>query len=168
MTLLVFLVGVAAGGGGALWWGNEPVPPRAFRADEHAVELVLFKSGSGNMAQRGLGGEAVPLRIDGALLLSGLVTSTVSTISTPGDSLFVRVEALPVTVSPSDRFQSVSLEIMVRDCKAASRWRPVNRPFSITWRDAYGRTHRDRAGDFDRPMTDLLTSYIAAACGRRL
>jgi hypothetical protein len=120
------------------------------------------------MAPRGrLSLAAGPLRIDGAVLLSGLVTSTVLAISTPGDSLVVRAQALPVTVSPSDRFQSISLDIFVRDCKAASRWRPVDRPFGIAWRDAYGRAHQDRAGDFDESIADQLTSYIEAACRHR-
>ncbi len=108
--------------------------------------------------------EISPLRVDGAFLLSGLVTSTVVRINNPDHSLDVRAAALPVTVSPTARFQPVSLEIMVRDCKAATRWTPVDRPFTITWRDEDGKEHLDRAGDFDESMASSLVRYIDAAC----
>ena len=112
--------------------------------------------------------EVSPLQVDSAFLLSGGLTSTVSTISTLDPSLDVRAPALPVTVSPTARFQSVKLKIIVRDCKAATRWAPVDRPFTITWRDEYGMEHLDQAGDFDRSMARSLIRYIDAVCGNPL
>lgn len=111
--------------------------------------------------------ETRPLQVDGAFLLSGTVTSTVLSINNPDDSLDVRTPALPVTVSPTARFQAVSLRIVVRDCKVANRWTPAGRPFSITWRDEYGKEHMDSAGDFDRSMADSLVRYVDAVCGNR-
>jgi hypothetical protein len=69
-----------------------------------------------------------------------------------------------VTVSPSDRFQSVDLRIVVRDCEAAARWTAGDRPFTIRWRDEYGEAHLDRAGDFDRSTAISLTRHIDAVC----
>ena len=165
-AVLVFFVGVAAGGGALLWWQARPTPP-AFRVDEHAVELVLFeavppRAGSGTSES-----PISPLQVDGALLLSGLVTSTVLRIGTPGQSLEVRAPALPVTVSPTRRLQSVSLEIIVRDCRAASRWTPgVARPFTLAWRDEDGRVHLDRAGDLDRSLAISLARYVDSSCDK--
>jgi hypothetical protein len=109
--------------------------------------------------------ENSPLQVDSAVFLTGAVTSTVSGVNNLDRSLDVRAPALPVTVSPTARFQSVNLEIIVRDCKAASRWTPVDRPFTITWRDEDGKRHLDRAGDFDRSMATSLIHYIDAVCG---
>ncbi len=162
-AVLVFLVGVAAGAGGLWWWQAQPTAP-SFRGDEHAVELVLFEAVPPRA--RSSGSEDVdPLQVDGALLLSGVVTSTVLRIGTPGQSLDVRSRALPVTVSSTGRFQPVDLEIVVRDCRAASRWTPgVERPFTLAWRDEDGRMHLDRAGDFDRSLAVSLVRYIASSC----
>jgi hypothetical protein len=166
-AFLAFVLGVAAGGGAVLWWQARPAPP-PFRADEHAVELVLFEAVPPRTHRSGWESESSPLHVDSAFLLSGAVTSTVITISNPDHSLDVRAPALPVTVSPTARFQSVTLKIIVRDCKAATRWTPVNRPFTITWRDEYGQGHLDRVGDFDRAMASSLIRYIDAVCGNPL
>ena len=107
----------------------------------------------------------IPFEVDGALLLSGVVTSTVQRIGTPGQTLGVRARALPLTVSSTARFQPVSLEIVVRDCRAASRWTAdVERPFTIAWQDEDGRAHLDRAGDFDRSLATSLVRYITRSC----
>ena len=85
----------------------------------------------------GSGLRSAPLRIGGAVILSGVVTSTV-----------LRIEG---------------------------RWRPVDRPFLVFWRDEYGKKHLDRAGDFSwsvskamprlRPaLQDGLTRSVTAAC----
>jgi hypothetical protein len=131
------------------------------------VELVLFEAVPPRA--RSSGSEDVdPLQVDGALLLSGVVTSTVLRIGTPGQSLDVRSRALPVTVSSTGRFQPVDLEIVVRDCRAASRWTPgVERPFTLAWRDEDGRMHLDRAGDFDRSLAVSLVRYIASSCDNK-
>jgi hypothetical protein len=163
-AVLVFLVGVAVGAGVLLWWRAQPVPP-AFRGDEHAVELVLFEAVPPRAGSSRPEVLTDPLRVDGALLLSGVVTSTVLRIGTPGQSLGVRARALPVTVSSTGRFRPVDLEITVRDCRAASRWTPrVDRPFTLAWRDEDGRVHLDRAGDFDRSLAMSLVRYIASSC----
>jgi hypothetical protein len=108
--------------------------------------------------------EVSPLSVDGALLLSGGLTSKVVEIGALGRGLVVRAPSLPVTVSPTDRFQSVSLKIIVRDCHAAARWTPADRPFIIRWRDEYGNSHLDRAGDFGEPVAISLVRYIDAVC----
>lgn len=163
MAFLAFLIGVGAGGGAVLWWQARPVPLPA-RTDEHAVELVLFgvvppstRPGASKAGVRAL-------QVDGAVLLSGRVTSTVLEIGSLDRSLEVRASALPVAVSPADRFQSVDLRLIVRDCEAASRWAPDDRPFTIEWRDEYGRAHLDRAGDFGRSTAISLIRYIDAVC----
>lgn len=161
------MLGVAAGGSVVLWWQARPASP-SLRADEHAVELLLFEAVSPRTHPSGWESEDSPLQVHSAFLLSGAVTSTVLTISNPDHSLDVRAPALPVTVSPTARFQSVNLEIIVRDCEAASRWTPVDRPFTITWRDESGREHLDRAGDFDGSMTRSMIRYIDGVCGNPL
>lgn len=113
----------------------------------------------------GSGAEDSSLRVDSALFLAGAVTSTVLGVDNLDRGLDVRAPALPVTVSPTARFRSVDLEIIVRDCRAATRWTPVDRPFTITWRDEEGKRHLDRAGDFDRPMARSLIHHIRAMCG---
>ena len=167
VALLAFLLGVAAGGGAVLWWQARPAPP-PIRVDEHAVELVLFDAVRPRTHPDAQKSDFRPLQVDGALLLSGGVTSTVLEIGALGRSLEVRTPALPVTVSPTGRFQSVSLRIIVRDCKAATRWAPGDRPFTIKWRDEYGDPHLDRAGDFGRSMAISLIRYIDAVCGEPL
>jgi hypothetical protein len=167
-----FLLGVAAGAGAVLWWQAQPTPPTSptpprFRADEHAVELVLFEARPPEAMPRGPG-SAASLHIDGALLLSGQVTSTVLSIEFLGQSLDVRAPRLPLTVSPSDRFQSIGLRVSVEDCERAIRWeQPGVRPFIITWRDEFDRTHTDRAGDFGRSTGDSLIRYMHAVCDNR-
>ena len=136
-----------------LWWQDRP-EPEPVRVDEHAVELVLFDVVSGSS----------PLQVGGALLLSGGVTSTVVEIGALERSLEVRTRDLPVTVSATDRFRSVTLGIIVRDCEAATRWVPGERPFTVRWRDEFGEVHLDRAGDFDRSMAGTLVRYVDAAC----
>ena len=162
-----FVLGVALGAGTVLSWQDEPTtptPPRV-RADEHAVELVLFEA----VPSPGpAGARAGPLHIDGALLLSGQVTSTVLSIEFLGQSLDVRAPGLPLTVSPSDRFRSIGLRVSVEDCERAVRWeRPGVRPFVITWRDEFDRTHTDRAGDFGRSTGESLIRYMHAVCDNR-
>jgi hypothetical protein len=153
-----FVLGVVAGVGAVLWWQDEPTTPPPFRADAHDVELVLFEA----VPPRAIDG---PLRVRGALLLSGPVTSTVLDIELLDQSFEVRAPQLPVTVAPSDRFRSINLRIGVRDCGRAARWRPAARPFTITWRDGLSRTHTDRAGDFDRSLGNGVVRYVDAVCG---
>jgi hypothetical protein len=166
-AVLAFVLGVAVGGGAGLWWWqSRPAPPPA-RVDEHKVELVLFEAVPPQTAPGGRGFETSALYVDGAVLLSGVVTSTVLTVGAL-HGLDVRAPALPAKVSPTSRFQPVTLEIVVRDCAAATRWAPDDRPFTISWRDEYGKVHLDRAGDFDSSMSDLLSQYVDAACDEPL
>jgi hypothetical protein len=167
VALLAFLLGVAAGGGAVLGWQARTAPP-PFRVDEHAVELILFQAVAPRTPPGGSESENSPVQVESGLLLSGAITSTVLTINNPDHGLDIRAPALPVTVSPSARFESFTLEIMVQDCKAATAWTPVDRPFTITWRDEYGMRHLDRVGDFDRSMASSLIRYIDAMCGNRL
>jgi hypothetical protein len=161
-----FVLGVALGAGTVLSWQDQPTgptPPR-FRADEHAVELILFEAVPPKTMPRGSGSET-SLHIDAALLLSGQVTSTVLSIELLGQSFDVRAPRLPLTVSPSARFRSISLRVSVRDCERAIRWeQPGTRPFIITWQDAFDRTHTDRAGDFGTSTGNALIRYIHAVC----
>ena len=166
VAFLAFVLGVAAGAGAVLWWQARPAPS-PFRPDEHAVELMLFEAVPPRTHPTGWETDNSPLHVNGALLLSGAVTSTVLGIDSP-DSLDVRAPALPLTVSPTGRYQSVTLQIIVRDCEAALRWTPGDRPFTITWRDEYGRVHEDRAGDFDRSIAVSLVRYIDAMCDNPL
>ncbi len=145
-------------------WRQTGLEPTPFRADEHAVELVLFQAVPAQSSPSGREPQVGPLYVDSALLLSGLVTSTILTITVSGSGLDVRVPALPVTVSPTGRLHEVALEVIVRDCKAAKRWIPGDRPFAVTWRDEYGKVHMDRAGDFGPSMADSFTRYIDAVC----
>jgi hypothetical protein len=169
VAFLAFVLGLAAGGQAVLGWQAPPAPPRPapppFPVDEHAVELVLFEVVPPRTHPNGWESENSPLQVDSAVFLSGAATSTVFGVDSLDRSLDVRAPALPVTVSQTARFQSVNLEIIVRDCKAASRWTPVDRPFTITWRDEHGRRHLDRAGDFDRSMASSFIHYIDAVCG---
>jgi hypothetical protein len=161
--LVAFVLGVTAGVGAVLWQQTEPEPV-PFRADEHAVELVLFQEVSARTHPTEHEPQAGPLHVNSALLLSGLVTSTIVAITAPGSGLDVRVPALPVTVSPTGRLHEVALKVIVRDCNAAMRWIPGDRPFAITWRDEYGRVHMDRAGDFGLAIADSFTRYINVVC----
>lgn len=167
VTFLAFVLGVVAGGGAVLWSQAQPAPP-PLRADEHAVELVLFEAVPPPTHPSGRKSETSTLEVHGALLLSGGVTSTVLGIGTLDRRLDVRAPALPVPVSPTARFQSVNLQILVRDCKAATRWTPLDRPFTVRWRDEYGKAHLDRAGDFGRSVANSLTRYIGAVCDNPL
>jgi hypothetical protein len=164
VAFVAFVVGVAAGGGAVMWRQTQPEPPPSSRADEHAVELILFEAQPLRPPPGGRESDISRLQVDSALLLSGLVTSTVIGIGTPGHGLHVRASALPATVSPTDRFQSISLTILVQDCKAATRWTPGDRPFTIRWRDEDDRAHFDRAGDFGKSMAYSLSRYIDDAC----
>ncbi|MET1058230.1 MAG: hypothetical protein ABWX84_01445 [Nocardioides sp.] len=163
VTLLALVLGLAAGAAAVLWWEARPEPP-PFRADEHAVELMLFDAVPPRPDSDAQTNEVSPLRVDGAVLLSGGVTSTVVQIGAPHHSLDVTAPALPVTVSPTARYQSVQLRMTVLDCASAVRWAPGDRPFTIRWRDEYGKAHTDRAGDFDRSTASSLTRYIDAVC----
>lgn len=165
-AILAFVLGVAVGGGAGLWWWqSRPASPPA-RVDEHKVEPVLFEA-LPPQSPVGRGSEIIALHVEGAVLLSGVVTSTVLTVGAL-HGLDVRAPALPAKVSPTSRFHAVTLEIVVRDCAAATRWAPDDRPFTISWQDEYGKVHLDRAGDFDSSMSDLLTQYVDAACGKPL
>ena len=171
MVFLACVLGVAAGGSAVLWWPARSAPPPLqapppFQVDEHAVELLIFEAVLPQTHPTARS-EISPLHVDSVLLLSGDVTSTVLTINGPA-GLDVRAPALPATVSPSGRYQSVNLKIIVRDCRAAARWTPVDRPFDITWRDEYGKEHLDRAGDFDGSMANSLIRYIDAVCDNPL
>ena len=163
VALLALLLGAAIGAGSVLWWPQGP-GPTPILADEHAVELVLFDATPTRMPPGRWNSGFAPLRVDGAILLTGALASTVSRIGALDDSLEIRAPALPVTVSPTARYESVTLQIFVRDCEAASAWTPGDRPFAITWRDEHGREHLDRAGDFDRSLGDSLTRHIDAVC----
>jgi hypothetical protein len=169
VAFLAFVLGVAAGGAGVLGWqvpAGQPGPaPPPLRVDEHAVELMLFEVVPPRTHPSGRGSGGSPLHVDGALFLAGAVTSTVLGVGNLDRSLDVRAPALPVRVSPTDRFHSVDLEIIVRDCAAASRWTPADRPLTITWRDEVGKRHLDRAGDFDRSVASSLIHYVEAVCG---
>jgi hypothetical protein len=169
---LAFVLGVVAGGGAMLWWQSPPAPPpsgeRADQQprwfDEHAVELILLEPAAPRTPPSGSKSEASLLHVHSAFLLSGAMTSTVLSIDSPDQSLDVRVPALPVTVSPTTRYQLVDLELIFRDCKAATRWAPVDRPFTISWQDEFGREHVDTAGDLDRSTAASLIRYIDAGC----
>ncbi len=170
---LAFVLGVALGAAAALWWQGRPestpsrpaAPP--FRVDEHAIELLLFQA-EPPTTRPGVRKPGVrPLQVDSALLLTGAVTSSVSTIGTIDGSLDVLAPALPVTVSPSGRLQPVRLRIVVRDCRtAARRWVSGDRRFTLTWRDEFGKSHLDRAGDFGRPVATALTRYVDSVCDK--
>jgi hypothetical protein len=163
VAFFAFLLGIAAGGGAVLWRQAGPEPP-AFHPDEHAVELVLFEAVPPRTPPRERVSGIGPLQLDGALLLSGLVTSTVLEVAARSRGLAVSAPSLPVTVSPTSRFQPFSLSISVRDCRTASPWAPGDRPFTISWRDEYGRVHLDRAGDFGRNVALSLIGYVDAVC----
>ncbi|MGH3359844.1 MAG: hypothetical protein ACRDO7_13670, partial [Nocardioidaceae bacterium] len=162
VVVIAFVSGVAACGGAVLWWQARPTSP-SFPADEHAVELLLLDAAPPRTPADG-GSDVGSLHVDSAVFLSGVVTSTIVRVESPDESLDVRAPALPVTVSTTGRFQSVDLTIIVRDCTAATRWTPVDRPFTITWRDEYGKVHTDRAGDFDGSVGTSLVRSIDAAC----
>ena len=165
VSLLVFVLGVAAGVSAVVWrqTGPEPGPSRG---DEHAVELVLFQALPTGSSPSGREPRVHPLYIDGAILLSGLVTSTIVSITASGIGLNVRVPALPVTVSPTARLHELALRITVRECKAAARWTPRERPFAVSWRDEYGQVHLDRAGDFGPSVAESMSRYIHAVCDK--
>ncbi len=164
MVFLAFTLGVAAGGGAVLSWQEQPAPPPAFRADEHGVEVVLFEAVPPRRHPNGRQSEVSPLHVDSAIVLSEGLPSTITGIGALDRSLDVRVPALPLTVSPTSRFRSVKLKIRVRDCEAATRWTPRERPFTITWRDQYGEAHLDRAGDFGSSVASSLVRYINSVC----
>lgn len=163
MVCGAFLLCAGAGGSAGLWWQSRSAP-QAPSADEHDVELVLFQAVRPWADPRRPESASSPLHLDAALLLSGGPTSTVVGIGALDRSLDVRARDLPVTISPTDRFQSVGLELVVRDCKGATRWAPSDRPFTVRWRDPSGTSHLDRGGDFDRSMVVSLMRYIDAAC----
>ena len=164
VCVVVFLLGAAAGAGTVLSSQDRPAEPRSVPADEHAVELVLFSADPPRTHPGDRTSDAGPLLVESAVLLSGVVTSTVLSIDSADPGLGVRAPALPVTVSPTARLRELELRIVVRDCKAAAVWPPVDRPFTSTWRDEHGREHLDRAGDFDRTTARSLASHVDAVC----
>ena len=166
VAVLGLVLGTAIGAGTVLWWPDRP-PPTPVPADEHAVELVLFDAAPTRMPPGRWSSDVAPLRVDGAILLTGGVASTVSRIGVLGDGLEIRTPALPVTVSPTARYESVTLLLFVRDCEAALGWAPGDRPLTISWRDEHGRDHLDRAGDFDPSLGGSLTRHIDAVCATR-
>jgi hypothetical protein len=144
-VLVGFVLGVVTCGGAVLARQTLSEPP-PIRPDEHAVELLLFQAELPRTHARGRDSEEGLLQVDSALLLSGLQTSTVLKIGiTAGQGLGLKAPGLPVTVSPTSRFQLVNLKIIVRECKVATRWRPGDRPFVITWRDEYGGPERTKS-----------------------
>ncbi|WP_133241229.1 hypothetical protein [Nocardioides gansuensis] len=161
MALGALVLGAAAGAGAVLW--SQDQPERApFRGDEHAVELMLLDVAPGRTPEGSA--SASTLEIEAGLLLSGVVTSTVVGIDPPRGGLEVRAPALPVTVSPRARYQSIELELVIDDCEAATGWTPGDRSFTITWRDEHGRVHLDRAGDFDPATGRALARHVHALC----
>lgn len=165
--MLVFVLGVAAGVGAVLGWPDpqQRRAPSEFHADEDAVELILFTAAPLRTRPSGSESEDGRLKVDSAVVLSSALISTVRRIQILDPSLDVRAPALPVTVSPTTRLRPVDLEIIIRDCAAASRWTPLDRPFTITWRDEYGTSHLDRAGDLAGSMAGSLAQHIDAVCG---
>lgn len=169
VAVLAFALG--AGGAGALIVGlPAPSPPtqnpsgESGSFDEHDVELILFQASrarprGGRSASRGRA-----VHLESAVFLSGGLTSTLLTIEALEPSLDIRASALPVTISPSNRYQLIVLEIIVRDCAAATQWTPSDRPFFITWRDELEKEHLDRAGEFNRTTATSLTRQVETTC----
>lgn len=173
-AILVLLVGVALGAVAVLVWQDRAGSPppadsddqRSQPFDEHAVELILLRTVPPETPQGKAAAETDELHVAGAILLSGIVTSTVWEINDTSHGLDVRSPSLPVTVTPATRYQFLTLRIVVRDCKKATRWRPAagTRPFTVAWRDEGGKEHLDRAGDFDLPVATSFAHHIAAEC----
>lgn len=163
--VVALVVGLVIGGGAALWWHDDP-EPTTLPPHEHTVELLILGAEPNSSSQDS---EVATLQLDGAVFLSGALTSTVVRIENAADSgVVVRAPALPVTVSSERRFRSIDISLVVRDCGAAARWTPADRPFIISWRDEYEREHSDQAGDFDREMNAYLSRYLDAACDNTL
>ncbi|UPK75598.1 hypothetical protein MU582_02870 [Nocardioidaceae bacterium SCSIO 66511] len=160
------ILGAAAGVGAVLWLEDEPKPD-AHVPHEHAVELVLLGQSASRVTQTAEPPIRGVVAVDAAVLLSGAVTSTVTDIKNLDRRLAVRAEGLPLTVSPADRFQLVDLEVKVRDCTAASNDESLDLPFTIAWRDEYGREHTDSAGDMNGAIRRELTGFIDQACADR-
>ncbi|WP_028660816.1 hypothetical protein [Nocardioides insulae] len=168
-TPLAGVLGLIVGGVGtlavlaALDRRPDSATPAPLRVDEHSVELILTRTAN---PRPGQGEEVVPvgLHLDGVVLLSGSVRSTVLWIDAPGGGLEVVTAGLPLTVDTSSRLSPVSLSVAVRDCAAALRWEPADRPFTIAWRDEYDGEHVDRAGDFDQSVGEALERFITASC----
>jgi len=86
-------------------------------------------------------------------------------IHRPGESLSVRVPALPVKLSVNQSYQRVRLEILPRDCELATQWTPSAQPFTLTWEDGNRNIHVDVGGDHDASMELAMIRYLEAACG---
>lgn len=169
VAVVAFVLGVAVAGAVVLGW-QAPTPPsesadrQPGSFDEHGVDLILLQAPRPRPPSSGSRTEVDTLQVASAFFLSGDLTSTVLRIEAPERSLDIRAPDLPVTVSPTSRYELVNLEIVVRDCRAATRWRPEDRPFLITWRGENGQEHLDRAGELDRSMATAWTILIDAVC----
>lgn len=161
LALAALVVGVVAGALAVLGWQQDerstPAPARAARGDEHDVELLLYEVVPA--------GRGRALRVHGGLLQSGGATSTVVSMGSLDGGLEILAPRLPVTVSPTARYRTVTLTFLVGDCRTATGWTPGERPFTLTWRDEYGDTHLDRGGDFDPSVGTAIVRYVDAACG---
>ena len=170
IVVLALVLG-AIGGGGAVWWSQGwfprdagvPSPPAVAGAE---VRLVLSEVvASPQPIRRNGTGENDPLLIDGILLHSrGPGTATITRIHRSSASLAIRVSELPVRLSVNHSFERIRLEITARDCGLASEWTPSAQPFTLTWQDAHGGTHRATGGDHDASMEIGMMRYFDRVC----
>jgi len=169
-ALIAFVLGVIGGGGVVGSWSdrspNEVLAPSPQAATSSDVRLVLSGVEGPAQPSHGKGAGPAPLRIDGALLHDrGTGSATVRRIHRPGESLSVRVPALPVKLSVNQSYQRVRLEILPRDCELATQWTPSAQPFTLTWEDGNRNIHVDVGGDHDASMELAMIRYLEAACG---
>lgn len=169
VAVLAFALG--AGGAGALVVGRQATSPPVQNSssepgsfDEHDVELILFQASRARPRGGSSQSRGRVVHLESAVFLSGGLTSTILTVEALEPSLDIRASALPVTISPSNRYQLIALEIIIRDCEAANEWTPADRPFFITWRDELGKEHLDRAGEFNPTTATSLTREVNNAC----
>lgn len=170
VILAAFAFGVISGGG-AVWWNDRPPkevgapsPPAATAGTE--VRLVLSGVVASRPSDRSGTVGAAPLRVDGVLLHgSGSGSATVTRIHRPGNSLAIRVPALPVRLAVEHSSERIRLQILPRDCELATQWTPSAQPFTLTWKDDHGDVHVDVGGDYDPSMALALIRYRDAVCG---
>jgi len=171
VILTAFAFGVISGGGAIGWWNDDP-PPKEVRAPSPSAaagnEVRLVLSGIVAPAQPNDRNDigAAPLRIDGVLLHGrGTGSATVTRIHRPGESLAIRVPALPIRLSANHSYERIRLQILPRDCRLATQWTPSSQPFTLTWEDDHGDVHVNIGGDHDASMELTLIGYLEAACG---